>query len=233
MTLDRRLLAAAKLVRAGSPTVDIGTDHGYLPVYLVEKGIVSRCVACDIHTAPLESARRTIAEHGLEEQIRTLLSDGLKEVAPADGMDILICGMGGELITQILQACSWVRDPARRLILQPMTQAPYLREWLAVNGFEILSETPVLDRNHRYTVIHAEFRGPAVFQDELALLLGRIPEYSSPEALAYVEGEWERLRKIADGQSQSEDCMQEAEVYRSLSERVGQVWKEMKARCQP
>ena len=139
--LDQRLLTVARLVRQGAYLADIGTDHGYLPVYLVQTGRISRAIAADINENPLKQAVSAISAHGLDRQIKTVLSDGLKQVDD-HVEDIVIAGMGGELIGSIISAVEWLKNPDKRLILQPMTQDVYLREYLAKHNTQIMSWGP-------------------------------------------------------------------------------------------
>ena len=115
--LDERLKTVAALVRPGSRVADIGTDHGYLPVYLVKEGICPRAIAADLRSGPLESARRHVTAAGLSDRIDLRLGDGLTPIEPQEVDDMIIAGMGGETIAGILAAADWVRQPRLRLIL--------------------------------------------------------------------------------------------------------------------
>ena len=130
MKLSSRLLSCASMVRPGGVAADVGTDHGYLAVYLVEQGICPVVFASDIREGPLSAARRSAEKAGLTEQIRFCLSDGLREL-PVSGIDTVICaGMGGENIIHILESEPKVFDPEKQLILQPQSKTAELRRWL-------------------------------------------------------------------------------------------------------
>lgn len=158
--LSGRLSAAASFVRVGSVVADIGTDHAYLPIYLVEKGIAPLAVASDVRKGPLDRANAHISACGLSNRIKTLLADGLNGIEAYRPNDILICGMGGDLIASILDGSDYVRNPAVRLILQPMTMAHRLRYYLCRNGFRILDEELVLEKDSKlYQILVAQYSG--------------------------------------------------------------------------
>ncbi len=157
MPLDNRLSACAEMVSGKGTVVDVGTDHGYLPVFLVSHGICKRAVAADINQGPLKSAKEHISSAGLDGSIITVLSDGLDGISSDDVSDVLIAGMGGELIAEIIERCSWLRGGVN-LILQPMTKIAHLRSRLWDMGFEILRETACFE-GFFYTVMLAKYTG--------------------------------------------------------------------------
>ncbi len=192
---DTRLLTAATLVRPGSRMADIGTDHAYLPIYLVESAICPAAIASDIRPGPADSARKNVATAGLSAQIDVRLGDGLSGISPDEVDDIVIAGMGGETIATILQAAEWVKNAHYRLVLQPMTRPEELRRWLLTNGFAILCERLVADGHHLYTVMAAEFTGAAPVTDEAAYYRGALGADGRP----FLEKEIARLRKKTEG----------------------------------
>ena len=137
--LSKRLMSAVGFVRGGF-LADVGTDHAYLPVYLYKLGKIRGAVAADINEGPLARARANIAAYGAGEGIETVLSDGLAKLEGYHPDDIVIFGMGGELIIHILDAAKWTRSKHIRLILQPMTQQEEVRSYLLENGFFIVGE---------------------------------------------------------------------------------------------
>ena len=157
--INDRLLTAIPFIRDGRKFADIGTDHAYLPIYLLDKGIISSAIAADINQGPLDKANENIIKYGFENQIKTLLCDGLAKIEPDSVDDIAIFGMGGELIVKIIDEASWTKDSAKRLILQPMTHPEKVREYLAKNGFAILGETLSFDRGKIYQTICAQYDG--------------------------------------------------------------------------
>lgn len=203
MTLDARLRAAASLVRPGRNVCDIGTDHGYLPVWLAEQEHEGRITASDVNEKPLDSARHTIEADGYSHRITLLRSDGLANIPAELAEDIVVAGMGGELIARILSDCPYVREADRHLILQPMTRADYLRRWLCGRGFEIVREVPAVDRGHCYSVLSCYYTGTAISSTPLFERVGRVPEEDTPAAFAYVEHELLRVRRIVGGREMS------------------------------
>ncbi len=157
--LKGRLSLCARFVREGSRLADIGTDHAYLPIALCSSGKTPYALACDINPLPLNSARENIARYGLSDRIQTRLCDGLSGVMPSEADDIVIAGMGGELIAAIISACPWVKDAEKLLILQPMTRHEALMRYLYSNGFEVIRQGAALDEGKYYTVIAARYDG--------------------------------------------------------------------------
>ncbi len=179
VSLSRRLKACADLVREGKSLADVGCDHGYVPVYLAENDIIESAVASDINEKPLMSCRALVNEHALNGKIKCVLSDGLINVSKDDIDDILIAGMGGELIADILSKCPYVKE--KHLILNPMTHPELARKWLYENGFEIENDIVVADSKHHYSVFDAYYTGNAQAPDDVKCFLGKIDDFSDRE----------------------------------------------------
>lgn len=172
MELTDRLLTVARLVRHGSYVIDVGTDHAYLPIYLTENGVARKCLASDIHEGPCESARKHIAECGLSDKITVRKANGLCG-ASADGRtDVIIAGMGGALIAEILEQADFIKSENVRLILQPMRNVPALRKYLLDCGFAIVAEALSREDERIYEIICAEYSGEKQEYSSLSLLLG-------------------------------------------------------------
>ena len=140
ISLDNRLKTAATLCRSGGVICDVGTDHALLACHLAKNG-AKEVIASDINDGPLESARRTVEQENCT-NVRVIKSDGLQQIDYAD--DVIICGMGGELIADIIEGCRFLSKDTR-VILQPMTKAEILRCRLYADGFDIIEERTAYD----------------------------------------------------------------------------------------
>lgn len=155
LELTPRLGQIAAWVRPGAHLADVGTDHAYLPVWLTLQGRVASAIASDLRLGPLNRARDTGRRYGVEERITYRLGNGLAAVAPEACDTIVIAGMGGENIAQILQRAPWTADGRHTLLLQPQSRAEALRRFLAEHGYAIAREALVRDRGFLYPVIEA------------------------------------------------------------------------------
>lgn len=198
-SLGERLSACAEFVRRGSVTADIGTDHAKLPIWLVLNGIIERAIASDINEGPIERAKSNIEHYNLSDKITAFIGDGLASLTPDMAQDIIIAGMGGELIAAILERAEWLKDSTYRLILQPMTHPEKLRAWLFDNGFDIIDEKAVLDTNKLYTVICAEFCGKAQQYDLFDAYAGRLIDKSDETSRSFLERQARQLCVSANG----------------------------------
>lgn len=157
--ISKRLLCCAQFVAPGARVADIGTDHGYLGIYLLESGIAAHVHACDLRPMPLQKARENAARFGAAERMTFLLSDGMAALSPDAADTIVMAGMGGDLMVRILDAAPWVCSARYTLILQPQSAGQALRLWLAENGFQTQRETLVKDGGYLYTVLLARWNG--------------------------------------------------------------------------
>lgn len=155
MQLSKRLLNIAEMVTPGNRLVDVGTDHGYVPIYLMQKGVINEALAMDINKGPLVGADKHIEEAGFVGKIRTRLSDGLKEYKKGEGDTILIAGMGGALVVKILSASIDKLEDIKELVLSPQSEIFLVREFLKESGFVIQDEKMVYDEEKYYTIIKA------------------------------------------------------------------------------
>ena len=220
ITPDARLLSAVPYITAGGRIVDVGTDHAYLPIYLVRQGLVSGALACDINQGPIHSARANIAAAGLDGSIGTLLTDGLHGVESYSPDDVLIFGMGGELIVRILSEAPWIRDGRIGLILQPMSRASVLRKWLTENGFSITGETITFEDKY-YQTLAARFTGKNEEYSETELAVGRLNIAQRPSLFHdFVRHEIGVLDAVLRGKARSAnaDTSFEERMKKSLEE---------------
>lgn len=171
--LSNRLSTAASYVRSGAFVADIGTDHAYLPIQLVLSGKAIGAVASDINVGPINKAQENIEKYGLTDKIHTNISDGLDGIDKYSPTDILICGMGGELISKILNSSQYIKNENIRLILQPMTSVYELRKYLS-NGFSTIAESVVCEDDKIYQIICVQYDGKVHRYTEAELELGKI-----------------------------------------------------------
>lgn len=224
--LDERLQTVARLVRKDAYFCDVGTDHCYLPCYLVQQGITRRCVACDINIMPLQSAQKQVESQHLTDCIEVILSDGLDSVSP-DVDDIAIAGMGGELIAEIIGRCEFVKIPSKRLILQAMTNAPHLRRELYRMGFEIMAEIPVIDQHHTYSVMQVRYSGGQQEISKMFSVLGKITESRDTAAVTYIDRILDKVGKIISGLQRSTNEDLGIEDYIQLAHDIERKKEEM------
>ncbi len=151
--ISKRLAAVADYVTEGNRLVDVGTDHAYLPIYLLEEGRIPSALAADVRKGPLERAKENIAAHGLSNRIETLLSDGLKKIN-TDYESLVLAGMGGRLIRDILAADLKKSASFREIILEPQSDLQALRAFLREKGFRIDRENMVLEEGKYYPILH-------------------------------------------------------------------------------
>ena len=216
--LDDRLKIAAEYVRHGSIAADIGTDHAYLPVYLVQNGICEQALACDVNKLPLESAKKTIELYELSDKIEVRLSNGLCEINSNECDDVVICGMGGELIANILENCNWIKSDKYNLILNPMTKADKLREYLAKNGFKIKSETAAESHQKHYTIMNVAYNGEITVPDLKYTYFGKLLDDKSNVCKQLIKMTVNQLRKKARGMDEKSALSIEKLIFEILEE---------------
>lgn len=172
--LGPRLALCAELIREGRLLCDVGTDHAYLPIWLIKSGRIPRATASDVNPGPLRAAAGNAKRYHVEDRLALRLSDGLREIAPEEAEDIVIAGMGGELILRIIAETPWLRDPERRLVLQPMSSVQELRVGLKELGFEVIEEQAVEDSGKVYTAFSAGYIGKTPETDGVYPYLGKL-----------------------------------------------------------
>jgi len=153
MELSKRLQAVADLVSDGMIVADVGTDHGYIPIYLVETGKCAKAFAMDVNKGPLLRAKEHIAEHGLSEQIETRLSDGVKHLQVGECDAVVIAGMGGALTVKILDEGKEIFKHLTEFVLQPQSELAKVREYLHVQGYCVVLEDMVQEEGKFYPMM--------------------------------------------------------------------------------
>ncbi len=191
--LSIRLKTIASLVPKGARVCDVGTDHGYLPIFLSKNNIASRIIAADLNPNPLLIAKNNI-EKLKADGITLRLCDGLSGIERNEIDTVIIAGMGGNVISGIIERCNWARDKDLTFILQPTTSAEVLREFLCVNGFEIFSETPVFENNKLYSIMLVKFSGAKNECSAGFYYIGKLDKHSL-FGLEYIKKQEKRLLK--------------------------------------
>ena len=192
--LSKRLKTVADLVTKGNIVADVGTDHGYVPIYLVEEEISPYCYAMDVNEGPLNKAKANIIEHELEDKIETILSDGLDAFGDRKADTIIISGMGGDLIVDILSRANDFDE----LILSPHKRSDLVRKFLCRNGYEIADEKMVEDAGKYYPVIKAQ-RGESDYSGT-ELEFGPILLAKKDKTLkAFLDLEYQKFTRIKSG----------------------------------
>ena len=205
LPLSKRLLACCGFVAAGDRVADIGCDHGYLGIHLLQAGIASSVIAADINEMPLQSAVRNAEKYGVRDRMNFFLSDGARNI-PQD-FDTLVCaGMGADTMVSILEGAPWLKSSQYRLVLQCQSKTPMLRQYLAEQGWRIPRETVLRDGRFLYTVIEAVWQPdapqPTVGQGSFSPALLKDP---APELPAYYQRLIFRLRRAIAGRGQAAD----------------------------
>lgn len=159
MQLSLRLSAIAEMVMEGNRLVDVGCDHGYLPVYLVLTHRIPGAIAMDVRSGPLMRAREHIEEYGVGAYIETRLSDGLSALKKGEGDTLVIAGMGGPLMERILVQGKEIACSFKELILQPQSDIPHFRGFLLESGYEIISENMIFEDGKYYPMMKAVWKG--------------------------------------------------------------------------
>ncbi|WP_195939490.1 tRNA (adenine(22)-N(1))-methyltransferase [Romboutsia sp. 1001713B170131_170501_G6] len=159
MKLTDRLLKIASLVTKGKKIADIGTDHGYIPVHLLNEGYIDFAILADVNKGPLENARKEVRHNNLSDKVDLRLGSGIEVLKKGEVDEVIIAGMGGILISELLEANIEVAQSTEKFILQPMQAHKELRKYLLNNGYEILDEVLVREDFRIYEIIVAKYTG--------------------------------------------------------------------------
>ena len=220
-TLSPRLRCVATLVRQNAVLADVGTDHAYLPLFLLSVGKIDRAICSDINEGPLASARENASVDGLTEKITFLLTNGLSGVMPYCPTDIAICGMGGELIAEIIESATDAHRCGVRFLLQPMSKQEHLRATLYRLGFAITEEKYVTEGDKAYLVLACEYTGNVIDYDDVMCLLGLRAKGKEPmteaERAYFLKKEKALLRRRNGRAKGEEETQEEDRMLSALS----------------
>ena len=209
-------------VRHGASVADIGCDHAYVSCKLVKCGISKRVYASDIRKGPLEAAKANIKKYGFSEFITARLANGLDGIESFSPDDIIIAGMGGELISNIIDQSSYTRNANVNLILQPMTCVYELRQYLSENGFEIKNEVLCRDSGKIYEILLCSYTGTACSPDEIFLHIGAKTQ-NDPLFFEFVSKKIGKFEHIIKGKQLSGiDCGYECEIVKKMKKMINE-----------
>lgn len=202
LALQPRLCMIASLVPDGARLVDVGTDHGFIPVSLLLQNRIRTAIASDIGAAPLDHARKTAEQFGVTDRITFRLCDGLSAISEEEVDTVVIAGMGGDNIASILSVAPWTKNGAL-LLLQPMSKAEVLRRFLPENGYQVVSEQLVADKGVIYPILIV--RGGQMAPATSAQAWGGFLLQDDPLTVRYLDERILRLRRAAAGLEKAKD----------------------------
>lgn len=218
MYLDSRLSAVADMVRSGARFADVGTDHAFLPAYLLLNGKIEYAVCSDLRKGPLKNAEETVKRYGLEDKVDLRLSDGLDAYRDGEVNEIAVAGMGGLLISEFIERTAWLKNDDIHLILQPMTHSEDLRKKLYKNGFYIDKETAVKDGDKLYIIISAYYNACPKDLTVIESIVGEIYKNTDPVSREYLKSllkkytvKYEMLKKAEKDFKEAETIVKELE----------------------
>lgn len=198
--LSKRLERIASFVKQGSRVADIGTDHGYVPIWLVQKGICPLAIAMDVRKGPLERAREHVEGMGLSKKIELRLSDGLEKLKPDEADTVIIAGMGGKLTCRILEQWKHVweqwSEEKERLILSPQSEQDEVRRFLAEHGFRIIGESMLEDEGKYYVIIEVSRGSMQPLRENEYRFGADLIRKKDPVLLTYLEKEEKITRQV-------------------------------------
>ncbi len=227
--ISHRLETLSRYVPPGQRVADIGTDHAYLPVYLVSRGIATRVIAGDIHRGPFLVARENVRRAGLQDQIAVRCGDGLATIAPREVQTVILAGMGGGTIIKILENHPAVTRTINRLVMQPMNDVPQLRRWLDDNDWYIFAEDLVEEDGLIYHIVVAEPTGREGLTPTALEIGPRLLERGHPLLVKILSRQLDKYRHIA-GQMAKSTRPETVAKREELEYRI-RVMEEVLAKC--
>lgn len=202
ITLSSRLMACCSFVHPGDRVADVGCDHGYLGIHLLQTGLARSVIAADVREGPLDSARRNGEKYGLSDKITFCLSDGVQSI-PRD-FDTLVCaGMGADTMIAILTAAPWLKDGRYRLILQCQSKRPALRQWLYGQGYAISRETLAKDGKFVYSIMEVTYAPGQTYEPWECYITRQLLEENHPLLPEYWDRVCQGLRLSVEGMARS------------------------------
>lgn len=220
LPISKRLLCCAEKVHNGARVADIGCDHGYLSIELLRSGKASFVHACDLRAQPLEKAKTNAQRFGVAENIRFSLADGLQAVKPNEVDTIICAGMGGDLITQIIAACPWLKDEKYRLILQAQSSGQDLRRNLSLMGFGIEEETLVEDGGFLYQVMCVRYGKPQILTPGQQYISPQLLTSESDLLLSYFERIENALILTVEGLKKATNTLDKLSYYETALQEI-------------
>jgi tRNA (adenine22-N1)-methyltransferase len=221
--LSKRLQAVAHQVKSGGVVADIGCDHGFTSIYLVQQQLARRVIALDINKGPLERADEHVTKYHLQESRELRLSDGVEKLSEGEADTLLISGMGGSLICRILDAYPQVTASAGELVLSPQSEISLVRHYLLEHGFAIDGEQMLKEQGKYYVVIHG-VHGSQQFLREEEYLFGQILLQQGDCCLQeYLQKEKKRMEHILHSMGQKELSSSAIHQKEILTEKLEQV----------
>lgn len=198
MELSVRLQAVADMVTEGFKVADVGTDHAYIPIYLVEHGKNPSAIAMDINRGPLEKARENISLHKLDGKIETRLSDGLKQLKANEAESVVIAGMGGGLVIKIMEDGILHKKEIKEWVLQPQSEMSKVRQYLNEQGYFIVEENIVIDEGKFYPMMRVTEGNSEVYTQEELHYGKRLLEQKHPILKRFLEKELHIKKEILE-----------------------------------
>lgn len=225
MNLSLRLTEVKKMVIDCDTACDVGCDHGFIAIELVREGVARRVIACDINKGPLEAAAKNISLAGLSDRIETRLSDGFHGIHTEDSINAaIIAGMGGSLMSKILEEGRSVCGNVSQFVLQPQSEIFLVRKWLRNNGYNIVKEIMVLDMGKYYFIIDARPGASPEYDEDIQRLYdeysGYLIEQKDPLLMQYLKKGLETNKGYLAGiktTAQSELLKKIADIEKVLS----------------
>lgn len=220
LELDERLKLAASFVRPQAVFADVGCDHGRLSVYLMQHCHAKGGFACDLRPQPLEKARQLLEKKGLSSQVTTVLTDGLCGLEGKGITDVIIAGIGGEVLAHIIEEAPFLKDPSIRIILQPQSKEALLRRTLCRLGYQIEEERCIPSGRFLYTVMVLSYSGHCWSADDFFAYTGCLTQNMDEHKKEKLRRTAHTLQEIADSMKNSSDKKEEFIHFEELSQQI-------------